>query len=102
MGILYLEYKKDSYESPEVGHEEVYVKEMLIKLKQGIGRLIRCEDDKGIISILDSRVCKKNYIEKINDTIKHPNMTKSYKELTKFVEENLTQEDTMKLTKKRK
>ena len=98
----YLEYKKDSYESPEVGHEEVYVKEMLIKLKQGIGRLIRCEDDKGIISILDSRVCKKNYIEKINDTIKHPNMTKSYKELTKFVEENLTQEDTMKLTKKRK
>ena len=32
--------------------------EMVIKLKQGIGRLIRSESDKGIVSIIDSRVGK--------------------------------------------
>lgn len=30
--------------------------EMIIKLKQGIGRLIRSEKDKGIVSILDGRI----------------------------------------------
>ena len=35
---------------------EVKVPEMIIKLKQGVGRLIRSESDKGIISIIDSRV----------------------------------------------
>ncbi|MFQ9704514.1 MAG: helicase C-terminal domain-containing protein [Enterocloster clostridioformis] len=29
---------------------------MVIKLKQGIGRLIRSEQDRGIVSIVDSRV----------------------------------------------
>lgn len=33
-------------------------KKMVIKLKQGIGRLIRSESDKGIVSIIDSRVGK--------------------------------------------
>ncbi len=32
------------------------VPEMVIKLKQGIGRLIRSEKDKGIVSILDGRM----------------------------------------------
>lgn len=32
----------------------------LIKLKQGIGRLIRSENDKGIVSIIDSRVGAKS------------------------------------------
>ena len=29
--------------------------EMLIKLRQGVGRLIRSESDTGVVSILDSR-----------------------------------------------
>lgn len=36
--------------------KEVMVPEMIIKLKQGIGRLIRSEKDKGIVSILDGRM----------------------------------------------
>jgi len=36
--------------------KEVMVPEMVIKLKQGIGRLIRSENDKGIVSILDGRM----------------------------------------------
>lgn len=35
---------------------EVLVPEMIIKLKQGIGRLIRSDKDFGIVSIIDSRV----------------------------------------------
>lgn len=35
--------------------------DMLIKLKQGMGRLIRSERDKGIICLLDSRIYTKSY-----------------------------------------
>lgn len=38
------------------GLMEVLVHEMIIKLKQGIGRLIRSDKDFGIVSIIDSRV----------------------------------------------
>lgn len=34
------------------------VPDMLVKLKQGFGRLIRTEDDTGVCAILDSRVKK--------------------------------------------
>ena len=34
----------------------VIVPEMLVKLKQGFGRLIRCESDTGVVALLDSRV----------------------------------------------
>ena len=35
---------------------EIAVPEMIIKLRQGMGRLIRSESDEGIVSILDSRL----------------------------------------------
>ncbi|GAU79054.1 helicase C-terminal domain-containing protein [Fusibacter sp. 3D3] len=35
--------------------DEVLIPKMLIKLRQGVGRLIRSETDSGVISILDSR-----------------------------------------------
>lgn len=38
------------------GLMDVLVPEMIIKLKQGIGRLIRNKEDTGIVSIIDSRV----------------------------------------------
>ena len=41
---------------------EVRVPEMVIKLKQGVGRLIRNETDKGIISILDSRLSESSTV----------------------------------------
>lgn len=44
------------YLTAKDGMMDVAVPEMILKLKQGIGRLIRSETDRGIISILDSRV----------------------------------------------
>ncbi|MBQ9461647.1 MAG: ATP-dependent DNA helicase, partial [Clostridia bacterium] len=50
------EYKMSLVKDPIM---EVAVPEMIIKLKQGAGRLIRSATDKGIVSILDPRVnCK--------------------------------------------
>lgn len=51
---------------------EIAVPEMIIKLRQGIGRLIRSESDKGIVSILDSRlssVSKSRYKKIVFDAI---------------------------------
>lgn len=39
----------------------IQIPEMIIKLKQSIGRLIRTENDKGIIAIFDSRIYTKQY-----------------------------------------
>ena len=47
------EYKMSLPKDPIM---EVAVPEMIIKLKQGAGRLIRSVTDKGIVSILDPRV----------------------------------------------
>ena len=46
---------------------------MLIKLRQGVGRLIRCESDTGLVSILDPRVNSKAYRAKVfNAMDKYP------------------------------
>ena len=47
-----VEEKASTYQD---NFQKVYLPEMLLKLKQGTGRLIRSESDKGIVSILDSR-----------------------------------------------
>ena len=40
---------------------EYSVPEAILKLRQGVGRLIRNEDDKGMVVILDNRVLTKRY-----------------------------------------
>lgn len=66
---------------------EVLVPEMVIKLKQGIGRLIRSESDKGIISIIDSRVgenSKVPYKEIIWESLPIKKRTNSIEEIKSF------------------
>ena len=78
------EYKKSLYNKN--GFKKVYIPEMLIKLKQGVGRLIRSETDKGIVCILDSRLPK--YETVIKETIPIKNFVYSIDEVKKFVEKN--------------
>ncbi|MEG1741047.1 MAG: helicase C-terminal domain-containing protein [Akkermansia sp.] len=40
---------------------EYAVPEAILKLRQGVGRLIRTKQDKGMVVILDARVCTKRY-----------------------------------------
>ena len=51
-----MEHKKKAYNSIKVFIDELVFPQMIIKLKQGMGRLIRNETDTGIVSILDYRV----------------------------------------------
>lgn len=64
-------------------NEKVLIPEMKIKLKQGIGRLIRGKDDVGIVSILDSRIEK--YINKALECIPTSNVTYNIDDVKKFV-----------------
>ena len=55
---------------------------MLIKLKQGAGRLIRSETDKGIVSILDSRI--KDYGTVVLETLPFTNVTADLDDVKAF------------------
>lgn len=48
---------------------EYQIPESVIKFKQGIGRLIRSKEDKGIITILDNRIISKRYGKYFLDSI---------------------------------
>lgn len=79
-----MEYKMSKAECPLM---EVAVPEMIIKLKQGAGRLIRSADDKGIVSILDPRASsrlKTAYREDALSSLPEKNMTENITELKRF------------------
>lgn len=85
------------YKSKQVddGFSEVYIPEMLIKLRQGLGRLIRKETDKGIATILDSRLSKKQdkaYRELVLKAIPFGNVTEEFNEVESFVANKIFQE----------
>ena len=68
-----LEQKKDNCTSVPEFVNKYAVPEMIIKLRQGVGRLIRNETDTGLISILDSRACDGKYCAKIHSVLaKYP------------------------------
>lgn len=67
--------------------QEYAVPEMLIKLRQGIGRLIRSEYDTGLISILDSRASTGKYAERIADVFKKYPVIYSTDEIEAFFRE---------------
>ena len=95
-----LEYRMNSHDKG--GFEKTYLAEMLIKLKQGVGRLIRSEEDKGIVSILDCRARKYEKILKSILPIK--NITYDFEEIVDFVIEKginveVEKEEPIKLVK---
>ena len=62
---LLSEEKRKRYKDQKAYQNAVLIPNMLIKLKQGIGRLIRHEDDRGLISILDSEQVLRAGIERM-------------------------------------
>lgn len=53
--------RRSRYEDKGVAFMEVDFVDMLIDLRQGVGRLIRSIDDRGVVAILDNRVWTKRY-----------------------------------------
>lgn len=54
---------------------ELTLPDALIKFRQGIGRLIRTATDRGVITILDSRVVAKSYGRHFVDSLPQPEFT---------------------------
>lgn len=78
------QYKISLVEDPI---KEVAVPEMLIKLKQGAGRLIRSVTDRGIVSILDPRVSSRSksaYREMVLSALPIKNRTEEVCDLAEF------------------
>lgn len=79
----------------ENGLMDVLVPEMIIKLKQGIGRLIRNKNDYGIVSIIDPRLGENNkapYKQLVWDALPIKNKTNNIIDVEKFYR-NLEQEE---------
>ena len=70
-----------------LGFTQVYLPSMLIKLKQGTGRLIRGEDDIGVVSILDSRIIPNKYRKPIEEALPFSNVTTDINKVGEFFEE---------------
>ncbi|WP_179088760.1 ATP-dependent DNA helicase [Paenibacillus odorifer] len=87
-----LEYKIKTAKDPMI---EVLLPEMMIKLRQGTGRLIRSETDKGIISVLDSRLSSKGmfYRSMVLDTLPFKTVTEELSDIKKFANENISSVD---------
>ena len=79
-----MEYKKSLY--GDKGFEKVYIPEMLIKLKQGVGRLIRSETDKGIVCILDSRLSR--YENVVKKTLPIKKIVRTIDDVKQFINKN--------------
>jgi ATP-dependent DNA helicase DinG len=70
------EYERTMYSSMEAYIDAVVVPKMLIKLRQGVGRLIRKETDTGVISILDARASSRGkYHDRVIEAL--PNCKKA-------------------------
>ena len=81
-----MEQRKEAVGDVSKFVHEYAVPEMLIKLRQGVGRLIRCETDTGVISILDSRAASGSYVPRVKMALlKYPTVN-SVEEVRSFME----------------
>lgn len=80
------EYEQTLYDSIDDYKEKVVLPEMVIKLKQGVGRLIRTETDTGVISILDSRIREGgNYRDRVLEALPSCRMAQSVNDVEQFI-----------------
>lgn len=82
------EYEQTLYDTMEQYKNSVVVPEMLIKLKQGFGRLIRTETDTGVVALLDSRVREGGpYRTRVLDALPDCPVTSDIAAVERFIQE---------------
>ncbi len=59
----------------------------VLRLKQGLGRLLRSREDRGVMAILDSRLYSKGYGKLVLDALPPARRTSSIKEVDRFFNE---------------
>ena len=85
------EVKKTGYKTVRTFVDDYCVPSMLIKLRQGVGRLIRSETDTGLISILDPRVMSDIYSDKVLCALDKYPVIETLQEAREFLEEVKTE-----------
>ena len=66
---------------------------MLIKLKQGAGRLIRTEQDTGVVSVLDARAARHGaYHQRVRNAFNQYPLVHSVDEVRNFMSQVKTEE----------
>ena len=80
-----MELKCSGYKSRHAFINDYAVPEMIIKLRQGAGRLIRTETDTGVLSILDSRACSGSHARNIHHALKQYPKLSNVEEVEKFM-----------------
>ncbi len=63
---------------------DIQIPDAIINLKQGAGRLIRDEKDRGILMICDSRLQSKGYGKKFLEALPPMRRTRSIKDVKQF------------------
>jgi ATP-dependent DNA helicase DinG len=58
--------------------------EAILALKQGVGRLIRAETDRGVMAILDSRLLTKRYGSQVVASLPRARRTRRFEDVTAF------------------
>lgn len=80
------EYERTMYATLDDYIQAVVVPQMLIKLRQGVGRLIRKETDTGVISILDVRTSEgKRYHDIVIDALPDCKLVNHVHEIEQFL-----------------
>ena len=82
-----MEEKKSASANVREFIDEYAVPEMLTKLRQGVGRLIRTETDTGVVSILDGRASYGVYSDRIGKALSKYPRVDSIKEIESFFKE---------------
>ncbi len=66
---------------------QIMLPEAILALKQGVGRLIRAETDRGVMAILDSRVNTKRYGPQVIASLPRARRTLRFEDVAAFFEE---------------
>ena len=81
------DYERSLCGSMEVYKAKAIVPDMLVKLKQGFGRLIRTETDTGVVAILDSRANSRGaYRERVLAALPECRVTSNMQEISDFMQ----------------
>src|SRR5437016_6822989 len=64
---------------------EYHVPNAILRLKQGLGRLIRSTTDRGILAVLDNRLSTKSYGKLFMESLPDYEVTNSIEELARFM-----------------
>jgi ATP-dependent DNA helicase DinG len=82
------EWERTLYRDMDEYKKKVVVPEMLVKLKQGFGRLIRSESDTGVCAILDSRAAESGaYRRRVLSALPPCRVTSSIADVETFIKE---------------